>query len=273
MTVNELLSYGNNYLAKDQTKLLLSHLLNVNLLELSLHLYDIVDANLVNEYKNKVALISNGEPIQYVLSNTCFYGYDYHVNKNVLIPRFETEELVYETLSYLKKYFTNAKVLDLCTGSGCIGLTMKLELPSSDITLSDISKEALEVANINRNKYQLDSKIILSDLFQNINEKYDCIISNPPYISLDEEVMDIVKNNEPSIALYADNDGLAIYERIFKEAFNYLNERSMMAFELNSNKSQLIYNLARKYFPNAKIIIKKDNSQRDRMLFIFNNIE
>ena len=273
MTVKELLEYGNLFLKKEQNKLLLSYILKINQLEISLHLNDIVNNELINDYKEKVQLINKGEPLQYVLSNACFYGYNYYVNKNVLIPRFETEELVYETLKYLKKYIPSGKVLDLCTGSGCIGLTLKQELPPIDMTLSDISQDALDVACINKNKYNVDCQIILSDLFENINDKYDCIISNPPYIGYDEEVMDIVKNNEPSLALYADNNGLAIYERILKKSKDYLNKKSLIAFELNSNKSQLIYELAKNYFPDAKLIIKKDNYQRDRMLFILNDIE
>ena len=161
----------------------------------------------------------------------------------------------------------------MCTGSGCIGITMKLEDSNIDVTLSDISDKALEVAKINNNKYNLDCKIVQGDLFENITDKFHCIVSNPPYISKDEEVMDLVKNNEPHLALYAENNGLAIYERIFMEAKNYLEEKSIIALELNSNKSELIYDLAKKYFNNANIIIKKDNYNRDRMLFILNNLE
>lgn len=273
MTIEELLNYGNSYLHKDQNRLLLGTILNINPLELNLYLKKTIDEKQIDTYKNAIELMKNGEPLQYVLSNSCFYGYDFYVNKNVLIPRFETEELVYETLNYLKKYFTNPKVLDLCTGSGCIGITMKLERNDLDMTLSDISNKALEVAKINNNKYNLDCKIVQGDLFENITGKFHCIISNPPYISKDEEVMDLVKNNEPHLALYAENNGLAIYERIFMEAKNYLEKKSIIALELNSNKSELIYDLAKKYFNNANIIIKKDNYNRDRMLFILNNLE
>ena len=153
------------------------------------------------------------------------------------------------------------------------GITLKLEDDNLNMTLSDISAKALEVATINNNKYNLDCKIIQGDLFENITDKYHCIISNPPYISKDEEVMDLVKNNEPHLALYAENNGLVIYERIFQEAKNYLEEKSIIALELNSNKSKLIYDLAKKYFQESKIVIKKDNYNRDRMLFILNNLE
>lgn len=273
MTVKELLNYGYCYQSKNVTKLLLSSLLNINLLELNLHLEDDVSSEKKEEYYQAIELLNKGEPLQYVLSSSCFYGYNFYVNKNVLIPRFETEELVYNTLEYLKKIKPNSQVLDLCTGSGCIGLTIKMELPSLSVTMSDISSKALEVANINKKKYHLDCDIVQGDLFENITNKFDCIISNPPYISKDEEVMEMVKNNEPSIALYADNNGLLFYERIFKEAKSYLNDAFLIALELNSNKSKEIYNLASKYFPGNKLIIKKDNYNRDRMLFILNNFE
>lgn len=273
MTIKNLLDYGYLYQSKNEVRLLLSTILNINSLELNLHLEDKVDEEKKNKFYDAIDRLNNGEPLQYILSNANFYGYDYYVNKNVLIPRFETEELVYQTLEYLKNIKPNAKVLDLCTGSGCIGLTLKQELNTLDVTMSDISREALEVTKINKDKYNVDCPIIESDLFENITGKFDCIISNPPYISRDEEVMELVKNNEPALALYADNNGLAIYERIFKEAKHYLNESYLLALELNSNKSQEIYNLAEKYFPGNKLIIKKDNYGRERMLFILKDFE
>lgn len=273
MTIDELLNYGYKYLHKDQTKLLLGILLNINPLELSIHLKDKVDDKITLKYKKAIEALKKGEPIQYALSSANFYGYDFYVNRNVLIPRFETEELVYNTLQYLNKYMKNAKVLDLCTGSGIIGITMKKACPKLNVTMSDISVSAIEVANINNIKHQTRCQTIVSDLFQNIVGKFDCIISNPPYISQDEEVMELVKNNEPHLALYAKNNGLEFYERIFKEAKSFLQERFIMAFELNSNKSQEIVSLAKEHYPNAKIIVKKDQAERDRMLFIFQNIE
>ena len=273
MTIKNLLDYGYLYQSKNEVRLLLATILKINSLELNLHLEDKVDEEKKNKFYDAIDRLNNGEPLQYILSNANFYGYDYYVNKNVLIPRFETEELVYQTLEYLKHIKSNAKVLDLCTGSGCIGLTLKQELNTLDVTMSDISKEALEVTKINKDKYNVDCQIIESDLFENITGKFDCIISNPPYISRDEEVMELVKNNEPELALYSDNNGLDIYERIFKDSKLYLNENYLLAFELNSNKSKEIYNMAEKYFLGNKLIIKKDNYGRDRMLFILKDFE
>ena len=148
-------------------------------------------------------------PVQYIVGNVNFYGYTYKVNKNVLIPRFETEELVENTIELIKKKFNKkVSILDIGTGTGCIGITLKREL-YADVTISDISKKALKVAKYN--KQDLDIKIIHSNLLEKINGKYDVIISNPPYISYDEDIMILVKNNEPHIELYADTVGLYCY--------------------------------------------------------------
>ena len=171
---------------------------------------EIFNKKKISNYKvnkiNKILEKSKTYPIQYIAGNVDFYGYNYIVNKNVLIPRFETEELVSETINYINKMNKNVKIIDIGTGSGCIGITLKRELKDVDVTLVDISKKALNVAR--KNKKDLDIKLIKSNLFEKVTGKYDVIISNPPYISYNEEIMDIVKNNEPNIALYADNDGL-----------------------------------------------------------------
>jgi len=273
MTIEELIIYGNKFLHKDEVKLVLSTLLGLNPLELMVNLEKNIDDEIVEKYKKVISYIQDGKPIQYALSNACFYGYDFFVNENVLIPRFETEELVYNTLLYLKKYFKNPSVLDMCAGSGCIGLTLKKEFPEILLTMADISEKALEVLNINKNKLEVNGEVVLSDLFNNISSKYDVIVANPPYISYDDEVSNIVKNNEPSIALYADNNGLAIYERLLMECESYLNERYMIAFEIGANQKEAVTCLINKYLDDVTIIAKKDASNRDRMIFVFKNIK
>ena len=273
MKVKELLDEGNKFLHKDQTKLILSTLLNLNYLELTFHLEDIVSCELEDKFYKCIKHIKNGLPIQYALNNVNFYGIDFYVDERVLIPRFETEELVYNTNNYIKKYFdNNARVLDLCTGSGCIGLTLKKINNNLDITLSDLSPYALEVCDINRKNLELDAKIIESDLFQNVNDKFDIIISNPPYVSINDEVDEIVKNNEPSIALYADNNGLEFYERILSQCENYLNDKYLIAFEIGESEKKGVLELVRKYLKDVNVITKTDMSKRDRMIFIFKNI-
>lgn len=208
-------------------------------------------------------------PVQYIVGNVNFYGYTYKVNKNTLIPRFETEELVENTIELInKKFKKNIKILDIGTGSGCIGITLKHILPDVEVNILDISKKALKVAKINSKG--LDIKIIHSNLLTKVNEKYDVIISNPPYISYNEKIMDIVKNNEPNIALYAKNNGLYYYEEILKTCKKNLNKDFIIAFEIGENQKENIIFLANKYLDNIEIISKKDMQQRDRMIFIMN---
>ena len=156
-------------------------------------------------------LLKEGVPPQYIIGNVNFYGNVINVDKRVLIPRFETELLVEKTINYCQKKFNNnlqnINILDIGTGSGCIAITLKKEL-NCKVTGIDISLDALEVARNNALNNNVNINFYQSDIFSNIKEKYDVIISNPPYIKEDEEIMDIVKNNEPHLALYAKNEGL-----------------------------------------------------------------
>lgn len=212
------------------------------------------------------------EPLQYVLNTTNFYGYDYYVNKNVLIPRFETEELVENTIKIIKERFNcGAKLLDLGTGSGCIGITIKKIIPSIDVTLSDISNKALIVAR--KNIKDLDINIIQGNLLKPFIKnqiKFNIIISNPPYISIKDSIDEKVKNNEPHIALYAKDNGTYYYEEILKDINKVLEKEFLIAFEIGMNQKKEINILINKYLSNVKITFKKDLQGRDRMVFIQN---
>ncbi|MGN0966969.1 MAG: peptide chain release factor N(5)-glutamine methyltransferase [Candidatus Coprovivens sp.] len=210
-----------------------------------------------------------GEPVQYIVGDVDFYGNIIKVNKNVLIPRRETEELVEKTVNYIKKYLSpNIDILDIGTGSGCIPITLKKLLPNSNITGSDISKEALEVATSNTFDNNTQVTFIESDVFTNITSKYDCIISNPPYIRYDEEIMDIVKNNEPHLALFAEDDGLYFYKKIISESSKYLKEKFIIAFEIGEEQGEAIKTIATSQFPNAKVLLEQDLQHLDRFIFI-----
>lgn len=207
-----------------------------------------------------------GEPVQYIVGNVDFYGFNFKVDKRVLIPRFETEQLIEKTLKLIDK--DNLDILDIGTGSGCIAITLKNKLPNSNIDACDISQDALEVAKINAILNHQSINFIHSDLFSNISKKYDVIISNPPYIAYDEEIDPVVKNNEPPLALYADNDGLALYIEIFKNVSNYLKDKFVMAFEIGYMQGNKLKEEANKYFPNCDIKVEKDMQGKDRFLFI-----
>jgi release factor glutamine methyltransferase len=216
--------------------------------------------------------LESGEPVQYIVGDVDFYGNILKVNKNVLIPRRETEELVEKTMEYIKKIFPNRdiNILDIGTGSGCIPITLKKYFPTSNISAVDISQEALNVALENSKSNNVEIEFIKSDIFGNVTGKYNCIISNPPYIKEDEEIMEIVKNNEPHIALYAPNDGLYFYEEILKDANKYLEDKFIIAFEIGDTQGQDILTIAGKYFPNSKLILEKDLQHLDRFIFIIN---
>lgn len=212
--------------------------------------------------------LEKGEPVQYIVGNVDFYGYKFYVNKDVLIPRFETEELVEKTTTYIKKYYNKKiNILDIGTGSGCIAITLKHKI-DANVDAVDISEKALEVAKKNALENKVDINFIHSNIFENVKNKYDLIISNPPYISYSEEIMDIVKNNEPKEALYASNDGLYFYEEILKNANKYLKNNGMIAFEIGYKQADKIIEIAKKYFPHKKIFSKTDLQGKERFVFI-----
>ncbi len=271
MTVEELIVYGKQYIHSTHAKMLLADLLKINSLELLNCLNQIVDEEIIKAYKEKIEYLKTKKPIQYVIGNVNFYGNIFKVNENVLIPRFETEELVENTLIHMNNLFPNQKikVIDLGCGSGCIGITLKKKNPNIDVTLLDISKEALEVAESNAKNLETEVTIIQNDMLDNIEEKYDVIISNPPYIKENEQIEEIVKNNEPHLALYAGIDGLEYYRKILKKAPQCLNDKFLIAFEIGMTQKDEIISMAKQIFPNAIIISKKDMQDKDRMIFIY----
>lgn len=212
--------------------------------------------------------LESGIPVQYIVGNVNFYGNTINVNKNVLIPRFETELLVDKTVKYIKTNFKNhVDILDIATGSGCIAITLKKEIDST-VDASDISESALKVAQENALNNKVDINFINSDMLTNITKKYDIIISNPPYLTREDDIMDIVKNNEPEIALYAKDNGLYYYDVILKNIKNNLKDKYLIAFEIGYTQGEAIKNLALKYLDNINVKIEKDYSNKDRFVFI-----
>ncbi len=220
-----------------------------------------------NPSKENIDRLNNLEPVQYIVGSVSFYGNIIDVDKRVLIPRFETEELVENTIKYIKKY-NYKSIVDIGTGSGCIAITLKKFFPDLLVDAVDISNDALMVSKKNAINNNVSINFYNGNLLDPLDKKYDVIISNPPYISYDEDIMDIVKNNEPHIALYAPNNGLYYYEEILKNVDKYINKNGLIAFEIGYNQGNEIKKLASKYLNKFDFEIKKDMTGKDRMVFI-----
>lgn len=213
--------------------------------------------------------INNNYPVQYLIGNVSFYGYPIIVNKNVLIPRFETEYLVEKTINYIKKLnIKKAKIFEIGTGSGCISIALAKNLPDSNITAIDISYKALKVAKKNKKNNNVVIKLIKKDIFKTkIPNNYDVIISNPPYIAYNEEVDDSTKY-EPQKALFAPDNGLAFYKKIIND-LKEINFK-LCAFEIGMTQKESLINYIKKTLPNITVECQKDYNNRDRYLFIIN---
>jgi release factor glutamine methyltransferase len=216
------------------------------------------------KYKKCIERLIKGEPIQYIIGKQEFMGIDLIVTNDVLIPQPDTEILVEETIKVAKQY-DKPKILDLCTGSGAIAIAIKKYIPEAEIVASDLSSKALRIANNNDRTKKI--RFILSDLFENINEKFDIIVSNPPYIKT-EEIKTLSKEvqNEPLMALDGGQDGLYFYEKIIKQANSYLNQNSYLCLEIGENQKNEIIKKIQYNGKYTNIQTYKDLGGNDRVI-------
>ena len=207
-------------------------------------------------------------PAQYIIGSAEFFGMELKVDERVLIPRPETEELI--ELILAENPEMNLSVLDIGTGSGAIALALAKNRPDWSVTAVDISQDALELAMENAKAQDLNLSFIKSDCFSEISAKYDIIVSNPPYISREdqEEVGLNVLHSEPHLALFADEDGLAIYRRIAEDSKNYLNDGGKIYLEIGYKQGQSVPALFRQHFPEKRVRTLKDQFGQDRMVVI-----
>lgn len=225
------------------------------------------------EYDEVINLyVRNKKPVQYILGYQYFYGRKYIVNENVLIPRTETELLCEKAIELIKEKDLN-NIVDIGTGSGIIPITICKEFSSKTLNIDavDISCEALEVAKQNASMYKVNINFFQSDVFTNCKNKYDLVISNPPYIPLSFAIDDYVKENEPKIALFAGSDGLDVYKNIINTIDKFLNwsiEKRYVLFEIGFNQGELIKNIILERYPNAIVKIYKDYNNLDRIVLI-----
>lgn len=271
MKIKEMIEYGKNNLIKREdayilSKMLAKHFLKVDDTYLIANGDEEVKPFIFDFFQSAIQLLDNGMPIQYITNKQEFMGLSFYVDENVLIPQPDTEILVEEVLNKINK---QDKILDLCTGSGAIGISLAKNTENVKIYMSDISEKALEIAqrNINKNKVEEKCELITSDMFENIYSKYDIIVSNPPYIESEEiKILPKEVRNEPIIALDGGFDGLDFYRIIANEAYKYLKEDGILALEIGYNQKEKVIDLLNKTGKYKDIYCKKDLGGNDRVV-------
>lgn len=270
MKIKEALIEGRDYL-KDleytdpiyETRRILSDLLNKDLSYLVSHDEDLLDSKIENKYFEILEKRQKGIPLQYILGEEDFYGRTFKVIEGVLIPRQDTEISVEKILNIIENNQIN-NMLEIGCGTGIVSISVDLE-SSIDVTAVDISEKAIENTRINEEKLNSKIKIINSDLFSNINEKFDLIYSNPPYIKSSEiENLQVeVKDYEPRLALDGGEDGLFFYRSIIKSSPEFLNHKGFLVFEIGHDEAEDICNLMKDKF---KVEVYKDLNNLDRVV-------
>ena len=212
--------------------------------------------------------INEDTPLSHLVGFDYFYDRKFKVTRDVLSPRMETEELIYKVLEYIKKSKKDSfRILDLCTGSGIIAITLKKEIVKkyTEIVASDISEKALSIAIENANNNNANITFIKSDLFDNISGKFDLIISNPPYISYKDKITikDNVLKYDPHLALFAEEDGIYFYRKIIENAVHYLSKDGVIFFEIGYDQKEKIFELGKNN--NFITTVYKDINDRDRI--------
>ena len=239
--------------------------------DLLIHLNQPAVVGLWEQMESLLIRLSNFEPLQYITGQAEFYGREFIVSPDTLIPRPETEELVEKIIAFLSEQ-SSGKVLEIGVGTGCIIHTLSLESPDFSYQGVDISEGALEVAKKNQEKYKLENvSLYLSDVFHEVSpQKFIAIISNPPYIDISEKnVMDeSVLRFEPEVALFAEDEGLAIYRNIAENLENYLLEEGQAFFEIGFQQGKAVQQLFEYYCPNREVSVHKDLSGNDRMIIV-----
>lgn len=233
------------------------------------HYRKIMPAEQVKVFVEDINQFYQGKPMQQIIGHEWFYGRKFIVNEHTLIPRPETEEWIDRVLKELPD--RPLKVLDIGTGTGVLAITHKLERPADEVVAVDISVEALEVAKKNAERLHADVRFIKSDLFEGLTgESFDVILSNPPYISKDEiDLMDeSVLKHEPKQALFAENDGLAIYEELALSISEYLNSPYVVFLEIGYAQGEKVQRIFQRALPEAEVRIWTDFSDLDRVVTI-----
>lgn len=258
----------NKYEIEDsffKAKILMAFEMDCDIQYLNIHIEDEVEEQIMIKFEADIQKVISGMPVQYITKHQEFYGLDFYVDSNVLIPQPDTEILVEEVINLSKQFTNKPKIVDMCTGSGAIAIAICKNV-EVDMIATDISEKALKIAKKNAIKNEVNVKFIESDMFENITEKFDIIVSNPPYIetSTIEGLSKEVKN-EPLIALDGGEDGLDFYRIFAQNAKKYLNPNGILVVEIGYNQGEVVSDML-KDCGLIEVYIKKDLADNDRVV-------
>ncbi|MDT9026734.1 peptide chain release factor N(5)-glutamine methyltransferase [Rossellomorea yichunensis] len=283
VTIFEALKWASSFLVengRDENvgEIYLRHLVGMSRAQLLAEQRRSVPGENWEEFQEGIRRHVGGVPIQHIIGVEEFYGREFVVNEHVLIPRPETEELIYYGLQKMKGLFsdsdTSLQAADVGTGSGAIAITLKLEADRFplDLMAVDISREALAVARENRERLGAEIRFFEGDLLQPLIEegvKLDILLSNPPYIPLTdrETLSDVVIEHEPELALFGGEDGYDLYKRLMDELPLVMKEKCLIGFEVGVGQGETVADLLRDTFPDAEVEVVHDINGKDRMVF------
>ncbi|WP_040513680.1 peptide chain release factor N(5)-glutamine methyltransferase, partial [Gracilibacillus halophilus] len=277
VTVQEALQWASSFLNKANreekvAEILLLHELNLSKAQLLTRLRETINPEVWHTFQQNIKEhAQTGKPVQHFTGLEVFYDRLYHVNEHVLIPRPETEELV----DYIVKHWHGSKqhqrIVDVGTGSGIIAITLAKEREDIEVIATDISEQALQVAQKNADRHQADVTWQVGNFLQPLIEReqtVDLIVSNPPYIDRKEmkHLADTVKDFDPGLALFAENHGLSAYETIIQQSKHVLAPNGDIVFEIGDEQAEAVTKLIKKAYPNHTVECHQDMNGRDRML-------
>ncbi|MGE7761902.1 peptide chain release factor N(5)-glutamine methyltransferase [Peribacillus sp. NPDC097895] len=280
LKVFEALKWASSFLKENDRdsnagEILLQHFLKQTRSQLLANMHEELSKADFGQFKAAVELHAHGTPVQYIIGSEEFYGRTFFVNEEVLIPRPETEELIYYTLRKLPTIFKEGQALslaDIGTGSGAIAITMKLEETNLLVTATDIAEPSIEVARKNAESLGADVRFMQGDMllpFIKLSQKVDILLSNPPYIPNDDQksMSVVVTDHEPHRALFAGIDGLDFYRRFMEQLPLIMKVPGLIGFEVGTGQGQAVADLLKRTFPGAEVSIENDINEKDRMVF------
>ncbi|WP_026104919.1 peptide chain release factor N(5)-glutamine methyltransferase [Halalkalibacterium ligniniphilum] len=279
MRVYEALQWASSFLAdkngeQPAIEWLLRHHLNVTRTEFFLRMQEQMEPEQLTAFQQDIRAYATGVPVQHLIGYEMFYGRPFRVNRHVLIPRPETEELVLAVLKNIRELFgmkSSVQVVDIGTGSGAIGITLALEERHLNVTAVDLSEDALQIARKNAESLQGEIEFVHGDLllpFLEEGRTFDVIVSNPPYIPLNEKgsLAANVVDHEPHLALFGGDDGLEVYRRLAEQLPRVIKDKGIVAFEIGAGQGIDVQAMLQKALPQARVVVLNDINGKDRIV-------